>query len=266
MEVTALDGSKAVSEVKAQPVIGMWALADPGTFPAPASTHLAFNTSTFGMTRLDATLQATTAFRVGIFDYRGDGRPDYRYRARVFYADSVTPARCRADGGTTITVQGVGFHNNTTATIAAAERARACSFGKPVDHHRKRHGGRSAEHHAERPRNRRVFEMTNALTYGAGPDDIIKLIQGSNPATPAGGQAPNPIQVRVLAAGWNNSGERRQRFLYFHPCGFLFCLRRCRQLHAAHRRQRIRIELGYGPAGRRHQRHSRACPCLVQNS
>jgi hypothetical protein len=41
--------------------------------------------------------------------------------------------------------------------------------------------------------------MTNALTYGAGPGDTIKLIQGSNPATPMGGQAPNPIRVQVLA-------------------------------------------------------------------
>jgi len=41
--------------------------------------------------------------------------------------------------------------------------------------------------------------MTNALTYGAGPGDTIKLIQGSNPATPVGGQAPNPVRVQVLA-------------------------------------------------------------------
>ena len=41
--------------------------------------------------------------------------------------------------------------------------------------------------------------MVNAMISGAGPDDIIKLIQGSNPATPVGGQAPNPIQVQVLA-------------------------------------------------------------------
>ena len=56
----------------------VWALADPGTFPAPANTGLAFNSANLGMTRLDATLQASTAFRLGIFDYRSDGRPDYR--------------------------------------------------------------------------------------------------------------------------------------------------------------------------------------------
>src|SRR5437016_14250067 len=81
VEVTALDESRAITESKAQPVTGMWGLSDPGTFPAPANTPLAFNTLTFGMTRLDAILQAATTFRLGIFDYRGDGRPDYRYRA-----------------------------------------------------------------------------------------------------------------------------------------------------------------------------------------
>jgi hypothetical protein len=64
--------------------------------------------------------QTNAGFRLGIFDYRGDGRPDYRYRGRVFYADNETPARARVDGNTTITVQGVGFHRNTTATVAAA--------------------------------------------------------------------------------------------------------------------------------------------------
>jgi hypothetical protein len=84
-------------------------LSDPGTFPAPANTPLAFNTLTFGMTRLDAILQAATTFRLGILDYRGDGRPDYRYRARIFYADNVSPTRASVAGGTPLTIQGGGF-------------------------------------------------------------------------------------------------------------------------------------------------------------
>jgi hypothetical protein len=98
VEVTALDESRAITESKVQPVIGMWGLSDPGTFLAPANTPLAFNTLTFRMTRLDAILQAATTFRLGVFDYRGDGRPDYRYRARVFYADNVTPVRASVAG------------------------------------------------------------------------------------------------------------------------------------------------------------------------
>ena len=199
VEVTALDELKAASLVKAQPVIGMWALADPATFPAPANTSLAFNSANFGMTRLDATLQASTAFRLGIFDYRSDGRPDYRYHARVFYADNAVPPRARVDGGTAITVQGIGFRTNTAATIAsvtapvlAASASQVIATAPAMADGLQNIGLRD-------PVTGASSIMTNALTYGAGPSDTIKLIQGSNPATPVGGQAPNPIRVQVLA-------------------------------------------------------------------
>src|SRR5438046_10712722 len=42
--------------------------------------------------------------------------------------------------------------------------------------------------------------MANVLIYGAGPTDTIKLVAGSNPATPGGGEAVNPIRIRVVAA------------------------------------------------------------------
>ena len=199
VEVTALDEAKAASIVKAQPVIGLWTLADSGTIPAPASSHGAFNSVNLGMTRLDATLQLSTAFRVGIFDYRGDGRPDYRYLGRVFYADTVVPARARVDGGTAITVQGLGFRTNTIATVAAAKLpVLAVSPNQVIA---------SAPAMADGLQNIALSDpatgasstMTNVLTYGAGPNDTIKLIQGSNPATPVGGQAPNPVRVHVLA-------------------------------------------------------------------
>src|SRR5438046_3583403 len=124
VEVTALDESRAITESKAQPVIGMWGLSDPGTFPAPANTPLAFNTLTFGMTRLDAILQAATTFRLGIFDYRGDGRPDYRDRARVFYAHNVSPARPSVAGGTPLTVQGAG-RRQTPGPVAGTLKGEA---------------------------------------------------------------------------------------------------------------------------------------------
>ena len=199
VEVTALDGSTVASEVKAQPVIGMWALADPGTSPAPASTHLAFNTLTSGMTRLDATLQANAGFRIGIFDYRGDGRPDYRYRGRVFYADHAIPARVRVDGQTAITVQGVGFHANTSAAIAAANAPVLAVSANQVTTIALAKADGPQTITLNDPATGASSEMTNAIIYGAGPDDTIKLIQGANPATPVGGQAPNPIQVQVLA-------------------------------------------------------------------
>jgi hypothetical protein len=199
VEVTALDDTKAISEDKAQPVIGMWALADPGTVPAAANTHLAFNSSNFGMTRLDATLQSSTGFRVGIFDYRGDGRPDYHYRGRVFYADHAIPARARVDGGTVIAVQGMGFHANTVATVAATNApVLAVSANRVIAAVAAMADGTRSIILSD-PETGASSTMTNALSFGAGPDDTIKLIEGSNPATPVGGQAPHPIRVQVLA-------------------------------------------------------------------
>ena len=199
VEVTALDESSTPSTSKAQPVIGMWSLDDPGTFPAPANTPSAFNSAKLGVTRLDATFHATTNFRLGIFDYRGDGRPDYQYHARVFYADTITPSRASAGGGTPLDIQGIGFRPNTAANIGATSASvlsasareliatappipdglQNITFSDPAT------GGSSS--------------MSNVLTVGAGPSDAIKLLSGSNPATPIGGEAPSPIRVQVLA-------------------------------------------------------------------
>ncbi len=199
VEVTALDEAKTPSLVKAQPVIGMWTLADPGTFPAPANTGPAFNSTNLGMTRLDATLQASTAFRLGIFDDRSDGRPDYCYHARVFYADNALPARARVDGSTAITVQGIGFRTNTAAAIASVNAPVLAASASQVIATAPAMADGVQNIGLRDPATGASSTMTNALTYGAGPSDTIELIQGSNPATPVGGQAPNPVRVRVLA-------------------------------------------------------------------
>jgi len=198
VEVTALDGSGAATQSIALPVIGMWGLSDPGTFPAPANTPSAFNTLNFGLTRLDANLLATTDFRVGIADYRGDGRPDYRYHARVFYGDTVAPARASVNGGTALAVQGLGFRSNTALNIAAANiPPLAVSANQLVAI-----APGMADGVQSIVLNDSVTgsssEMTDALTYGAGPNDIIRLVAGSNPSTPVGGEAPNAIRVQVL--------------------------------------------------------------------
>jgi hypothetical protein len=42
--------------------------------------------------------------------------------------------------------------------------------------------------------------MTGVLTVGAGPSDLLRMISGTNPATPVGGQAQAPFAVMVTAA------------------------------------------------------------------
>ena len=151
------------------------------------------------MTRLDATLQTSTAFRLGIFDYRSDGRPDYRYHARVFYADNALPPRARVDGGTAITVQGIGFRSNTAATIASVNAPVLAAAANQVIATAPAMPDGVQNIGLRDPATGATSTMSNALTYGAGPSDTIKLIQGSNPATPVGGQALNPVRVQVLA-------------------------------------------------------------------
>ncbi len=197
--VNANDDAHNPSESKAMPVAGMWSLANPGTSPAPANTPSAFNTAVFGETRLDAQLLQGTAFRLGIADYRGDGRPDYRYSARVLYGDSITPARASVAGGTPLTIQGLGLQPDTavqtagrvtpvlaysaTKLLVNTKAVRDGIYGVLLQDSSS--GGRS--------------NMTGVLTIGAGPTDSIKLISSTNPGTPVGGQAPSPFAVQVVS-------------------------------------------------------------------
>ena len=196
--VTALDESGLASDNKAQPVIGMWALSDPGTFPAPANTPSAFNTANPGMTMLNAELTQQTDFRMGISDIRGDGRPDYRYHARILYGDTAQPGRASVAGGTPLTIQGLGFESNTTVSVGNANVVPLAKSANQIL--------LIAPAQADGVQNITLVDpptmassvMTGALTYGAGPNDTLTLLSGSNPSTPAGGQAPNPIRVQAL--------------------------------------------------------------------
>src|SRR5260370_13103440 len=118
--VTALDETGQPTETKLLPVIGIWPLSDESGDPAPASTPSAFNSTTFAMTRLDAQFGASGAFRVGVADFRGDGRPDYFYQASLLYSDTVTPARLSLAGGVT-TLNGTGFNPGLQVSVARSE-------------------------------------------------------------------------------------------------------------------------------------------------
>ena len=130
--VTALDEAGQPTETKLQPVIGIWQLSDQSGNPAPASTPSAFNTTNWGMTRLDAQFGVSDTYRVGVADFRGDGRPDYFYHASLLYSDTVTPARLSLAGGMA-TLNGTGFkpglqvsaagNNGNTLSVSASQIA-----------------------------------------------------------------------------------------------------------------------------------------------
>lgn len=197
--VTALDETGVASELKAQPVIGMWAASDPpGTAP-PAFTSSPFNQIVYGMTRLDAQVSTSSNFLIGISDVRGDGRPDYAYQAYVLYGDSVSPARVSVNGGA-VTVAGTGFYPAlTTAIGTAATTPLAVTAGQMI---------LAAPPFRDGAENITISDpasggssvMTGVLTYGAAASDNLILLTGLNPSTPVGTQAASPVSVRVLAS------------------------------------------------------------------
>ena len=172
----------------------------PALTPAPANTSSAFNTSYFAETRLDAQVFQSTTLRLGISDYRGDGRPDYAYNAQVIYGDNVFPERASVAGGTPLTIAGLGLQSDTLAQTAGVtipllpSSATQLLISSPplVDGiydlllSDVNPGGSSS--------------MTGVLTVGAGPSDQIKVICGTNAPTPVGGQTPVPFTVLVVAA------------------------------------------------------------------
>lgn len=198
--VTALNEAGAASISKAQPVIGMWALGSGQASPAPAETSSAFNTVIAGETRLDAVINANMSFTVGLGDFRGDGRPDFHYHAHVFYGDNVSPARASAGGGTALTIEGLGFRAGDGVSIGGLNSAPIAVSTKQMLLIGPKFADGVQNVGLADPATGGTSVMTQALTFGAGPDDTIKLVAGASQAAPVGGQAPLPITVEVVAA------------------------------------------------------------------
>jgi hypothetical protein len=198
--VVALDESGQPTERKLMPVVGVWSQGDQSGDTAPAATPTAFNSTTFGMSRLDAQFYSPDTFRVGIADLRGDGRPDYSYAAHALYADTVTPSRVSTAGGVA-TLNGIGFNSsqqiaapggNATLLTASASAMQVSLPPLSLD------GPASLV--VTDPATGGSSHMINALTYGAAATDLLLLLQGSEPATPVGAQAANPVRLRVVAS------------------------------------------------------------------
>jgi hypothetical protein len=200
VSVTAIDETGQPTETKLSPVIGIWQLSDQTGNPAPASTPSAFNTTTWGMSRLDAQFSAADTFRMGVADFRGDGRPDYFYRASLLYSDTVIPARLSLAGGLTA-LNGIGFSPALQVSVAGNNANTLSSSASQIE---VRMPAGSQDGTASilvlDPVSGAFSQMIDALTYGALATDLLLLLQGAEPATPVGSQAANPIRVRAVAA------------------------------------------------------------------
>lgn len=198
--VTALDESGHATESKLMPLVGIWEASDQSGGPAPASTPSAFNSSTFGMSRLDAQFFVSEAFRIGIADQRGDGRPDYFYEANLLYSDTVTPARLSLAGGT-VTLTGIGFRPGlevTANSVAGSVVTQSSTHLQALLPGASQDGAATIQ--VTDSVSGSTSQMIGALTYGAAATDLLALVQGNEPATPVGAQAPNLIRVRATAS------------------------------------------------------------------
>ena len=118
VEVTALDENGLATTAKMMPVIGLYAPSDtPGSDPPSLGvTPSAFNGNIAGTTTLGSATGTDASLTIAIADQRGDGRPDFNYQARFFYADTVLPAELPIAGGA-ITITGSGFRAGNAVTI-----------------------------------------------------------------------------------------------------------------------------------------------------
>ncbi len=198
--VTALDETGAPTETKLFPVVGVWELSDQSGDPAPASTPSAFNSNTFGMTRLDAQFSVSETYRVGLADFRGDGRPDYFYRANLLYSDTVTPPRLSLAGGVA-TLHGIGFKPGLQVSVSGNNgnilSASASQIGVVMP---SGFEDGTASILVADPVSGAFSQMMDAMNYGALATDLLLLLQGAEPATPVGSAAANAIRVRAVAA------------------------------------------------------------------
>ncbi|MES2391881.1 MAG: IPT/TIG domain-containing protein, partial [Acidobacteriota bacterium] len=103
---------------KLQPLIGVWNAADQlGTLPTVASTSVAMNSLAVGTTQVHmAAATAGSTLRIAVADQFGGGRPDFNYKARILYMDSVAPTTVGTGGGL-ITITGTGFKQGNQVLV-----------------------------------------------------------------------------------------------------------------------------------------------------
>ncbi len=200
ISVTAIDEAGNATESKLSPLVGVWQLADLTGNPAPTATPFPFNTGTAGMSRLDVQFGAPDTYRIGVADFRGDGRPDYFYQANLLYSDTMTPSRLGLAGGI-VNLNGVGFNprqqvavgTSSGVTLSASSLRLAASLpGATLD------GPATVQ--VTDPASGAFSKMIGALTYGAADTDLLQMLQGSEPLALAGGPAAFPIRVRAVAS------------------------------------------------------------------
>ena len=204
-DVTALDENGAPTVNKALPVLGAWMPGDAEDVPRLSENF--FNTAPTATTRLQGIVSATGSYILGVADYRGDGRPDFRYAARLFYGDTLSPARVGVGGGSVVTIAGLGFTGNTQVSVNGTRVAAALAAANQIVFRAPALGDGTYNVQLSDPVTGATSEMENALVVGSAGAKLV-LLNGANPQVPVGTAAPNAISVQVvdLASGFSVAG------------------------------------------------------------
>jgi hypothetical protein len=196
VEAYALDDKGEPTLNKAQIVLGMWNGTDPMAVAPVTRTTQPFNGAVAGLTTLPVLTTADSEVRLGVSDMRGDGRPDYLYRGRVLYADTVRPAILPAKGGP-IAITGMGFRPNsvvlvngiaaTVTSVSPTEITAIASSSAGVT------GNVPVE--VKDPQTLAVAVIADGVSYGAQNDDVIGILTAPSGTVAPG--APLPFTVAV---------------------------------------------------------------------
>lgn len=204
LEITAQDEGYTTS-TKAMPVVGLWKMADPtGTLPTIAGTSGAFNTGLTGVTSLAITsAPQPQQLRMVVADQRGDGRPDFAYKGRLLYADSITPATVSAGGGS-VTIQGMGFRQGNAVTVNGVSAtvlnssATAITLTAPSLHDLHSTTALTADVVVRDLVTGGQTSMAGALTYNAQPS--LALVSAPSGTIFTRTTAATPLTVQALQA------------------------------------------------------------------
>lgn len=195
LDVTAIDESGAANVNRALPVLGAWAQGSDENTPALTQTY--FNALPAAATRLSAAINSTGVYKLGVMDYRGDGRPDFLYTAHLFYADQLTPAHVGVQGGSVVTIEGLGFTATTQVSVNGSAVTTTYLAPHQVQFQTPALIDGTYTVVVSDATTGASSQMTNALLVGAVNAKLV-LLSGANPTLPVGVIAPNAFSVRVV--------------------------------------------------------------------
>ena len=191
VEVTALDANGLATTTKMMPAIGLYAASDAaGSLPSIAAQPIAFNAMAVGTTVVNASVGSSGGVRVGIADERGEGRPDFGYQARIFYADRLTPGLVPSGGGD-VTITGTGFRSgnqvqvNGVAVTVKSWTANTIVFTAPDLSGVGATAGTALDVTVLDGGTGAVSTMSGVLTYEAAGQQAHTMLLVATPGTPA---------------------------------------------------------------------------------